>query len=109
MDSENIKESKDKVSYREISPYFLKEMAYRLNKNKAKYSEFNWLENQDPEKIVDALERHVQELKHRLWREKRNVTLPSNLFNNGESQEESFKEHCAAAAINAMILFHTVT
>jgi Domain of unknown function (DUF5664) len=92
----SYKDKANKVSFTELSPKFLVGMAQRLNENKkeygGKYESFNWKGSNNKD-ILDALERHVIDIKSILQTKKAVLS------------EEPLHSHLAAAAVNIMFLY----
>jgi hypothetical protein len=90
------KDKVNKVSFTELSPKFLIGMANRLNENKkefgGKYEPFNWKGSNNKD-ILDALERHVIDIKSILQTKKAVLS------------DEPLHSHLAAAAVNIMFLY----
>jgi hypothetical protein len=93
-----VKETNNKLSYAEINPAYIASMARRMGDNKGKYPRNNWKHDIDKNEILDALERHLCDLK---------------LLLNGEepihSMVENPADHLAALGCNSMILNYLVT
>lgn len=93
-----VKEKNNKLSYAEINPAYIASMARRMGDNKGKYPRNNWKHDIDKNEILDALERHLCDLK---------------LLLNGEepihSMVETPVDHLAALGCNSMILNYLVT
>jgi hypothetical protein len=93
-----VKEKNNKLSYAEINPAYIASMARRMGDNKGKYPCNNWKHDIDKNEILDALERHLCDLK---------------LLLNGEepihSMVETPVDHLAALGCNSMILNYLVT
>jgi hypothetical protein len=70
---------------------FLFAMAKRMEENKVKYGSYNWHLPIDSSTLEDALLRHAFKLRTK------------------EADEESYTEHLAAIACNAMMLFYQKT
>ena len=90
-----VKDQENKPSFLEIDPNFLEAMAWRMTSNKGKYPPNNWQRPHDLLLDVDAIYRHINDIKRQL--------------EGGKSLTgESIQKHCAAIGCNAMFLFfHT--
>lgn len=82
------KEKEGKLSYKEIYIPFIDAMAERMNKNKIKYPEDNFLKKLDINDLLDALQRHLNKIRH-----------------NYENDDETKEEHISALGCNAMMLY----
>ena len=92
-EAEAIKDHPDKPSFLEIDPNFLEAMAWRMTSNKGKYPPNNWQRPHNLLLDVDAIYRHLNDIKRQL--------------EGGKSLTgESIQKHCAAIACNAMFLFY---
>lgn len=92
-EAEAIKDQQDKPSFLEIDPNFLEAIAWRMTANKGKYPPNNWQRPHDLLLDVDAIYRHLNDIKRQL--------------EGGKSLTgESIQKHCAAIACNAMFLFY---
>ena len=89
------KETANKLSYSEIDPYFLEQMARRMQKGKEKYGPNNWKKLSDINELLDAAQRHLLELRKMV--EEDFEPLPG---------QESEAQHCAALACNAMFIHY---
>ena len=89
------KETANKLSYSEIDPYFLEQMARRMQKGKEKYEPNNWKKLSDINELLDAAQRHLIELRKMV--EEDFEPLPG---------QESEAQHCAALACNAMFIHY---
>lgn len=89
------KETTNKLSYSEIDPYFLEQMARRMNEGKKKYGPNNWKKLSDINELLDAAQRHLLELRKMM--EGDFEPLPG---------EETDLQHCAALACNAMFIHY---
>lgn len=89
------KETTNKLSYSEIDPYFLEQMARRMNEGKKKYGPNNWKKLSDINELLDAAQRHLLELRKMM--EEDFEPLPG---------EETDLQHCAALACNAMFIHY---
>ena len=96
-----VKDSAGKISFKEIDPEFICLMARRMNSNKiqfgGKYEEFNYQENINTLNLVDAIERHIVDLKL-LLQGKKSILNPS----------ESVKDHLGSVACNAMMIHYAI-
>ena len=101
VSSENIetepayKETANKLSYSEIDPYFMEQMARRMQKGKEKYGPNNWKKLSDINELLDAAQRHLIELRKMIQEDFE--PLPG---------QESEAQHCAALACNAMFIHY---
>lgn len=89
------KETTNKLSYSEIDPYFLEQMARRMNEGKRKYGPNNWKKLSDINELLDAAQRHLLELRKMM--EEDFEPLPG---------QETDLQHCAALACNAMFIHY---
>ena len=89
------KETANKLSYSEIDPYFLEQMARRMQKGKEKYGPNNWKKLSDINELLDAAQRHLLELRKMVQEDFE--PLPG---------QESEAQHCAALACNAMFIHY---
>lgn len=89
------KETTNKLSYSEIDPYFLEQMARRMNEGKRKYGPNNWKKLSNINELLDAAQRHLLELRKMM--EDDFEPLPG---------EETDLQHCAALACNAMFIHY---
>ena len=89
------KETANKLSYSEIDPYFLEQMARRMQKGKEKYGRKNWKKLSDINELLDAAQRHLIELRKMVQEDFE--PLPG---------QESEAQHCAALACNAMFIHY---
>ena len=89
------KETKNKLSYSEIDPYFLEQMARRMQKGKEKYGPKNWKKLSDINELLDAAQRHLLELRKMM--EEDYEPIPG---------QETDLQHCAALACNAMFIHY---
>lgn len=89
------KETVNKLSYSEIDPYFLEQMARRMQKGKEKYGPNNWKKLSDINELLDAAQRHLLELRKMVQEDFE--PLPG---------QESEAQHCAALACNAMFIHY---
>lgn len=89
------KETANKLSYSEIDPYFLEQMARRMQKGKKKYGPNNWKKLSDINELLDAAQRHLIELRKMVQEDFE--PLPG---------QESEAQHCAALACNAMFIHY---
>lgn len=89
------KETANKLSYSEIDPYFLEQMARRMQKGKEKYGPNNWKRLSDINELLDAAQRHLIELRKMVQEDFE--PLPG---------QESEAQHCAALACNAMFIHY---
>jgi hypothetical protein len=87
-----LKDYINKVIFTEIDPEYSTMMAIRMTENKSKYGLFNWKNEIDPLLIIDALERHIVDIKSFLISGKPLLT------------EEPITDHLASVGCNAMIL-----
>ena len=94
-DETAYKETENKLSYSEIDPYFLEQMARRMQKGKEKYEPNNWKKLSDINELLDAAQRHLLELRKMM--EEDFEPLPG---------QESEAQHCAALACNAMFIHY---
>lgn len=93
VESKALKHQENKPSFLEIDPNFLEAMAWRMTSNKGKYPPNNWQRPHDLLLDVDAIYRHLNDIKRQL--------------EGGKSLTgESIQKHCAAIACNAMFLFY---
>ena len=92
-ESEALKDQENKPSFLEIDPNFLEAMAWRMTSNKGKYPPNNWQRPHELLLDVDAIYRHLNDIKRQL---EGNKSLTG----------ESIQKHCAAIACNAMFLFY---
>lgn len=60
---EYIKDDKDKLSYSLIDPLILESLAKTLTYGAKKYNRDNWKKCDDIDRYIDALLRHLQELR----------------------------------------------
>lgn len=90
---EALKDQENKPSFLEIDPNFLEAMAWRMTSNKGKYPPNNWQRPHDLLLDVDAIYRHLNDIKRQLEGSK-------------SLTGESIQKHCAAIACNAMFLFY---
>ena len=58
---EGTKQSEGKLLY-ELDFGFIKQLAERMAQNKGKYPPWNWKKPINPEKLIEALYRHVNEV-----------------------------------------------
>ena len=89
------KDTASKLSYSEIDPYFLEQMARRMQKGKEKYGPNNWKKLSDINELLDAAQRHLIELRKMVQEDFE--PLPG---------QESEAQHCAALACNAMFIHY---
>lgn len=89
------KEKTNKLSYSEIDPYFLEQMARRMNEGKKKYGPNNWKKLSDINELLDAAQRHLLELRKMM--EQDFEPIPG---------QETDLQHCAALACNAMFIHY---
>lgn len=89
------KETSNKLSYSEIDPYFLEQMARRMNEGKQKYGPNNWKKLSDINELLDAAQRHLLELRKMM--EEGFEPIPG---------QETDLQHCAALACNAMFIHY---
>lgn len=92
-DTFGIKDNEDKVSLAEIDPAFIKAMAERMSRNKDKYPVNNWKKYISPYDLIDAMERHLADLKLLIQEE-------NPIYNTDEEE----RDHLAALGCNAMML-----
>lgn len=90
-----LKEADGKVSYQEINPAYIKLIAMRMGRNKAKYPVNNWKKDINPLELLDAMERHFMDLKCLLLNE-------SPIHN----PDETVEDHLAALGANSMMLHY---
>ena len=88
-----MKDKANKVSFVEMEPSFMKEMAKGMNvtkkENGGKYEVFNWKSHSDIDDYLDAIQRHLLE------------------FRDGNStDEETGVSHLALIADNCMMAFY---
>lgn len=88
-----LKDQENKPSFLEIDPNFLEAIAWRMTSNKGKYPPNNWQRPHDLLLDVDAIYRHLNDIKRQLEGSK-------------SLTGESIQKHCAAIACNAMFLFY---
>ncbi len=81
------KEKEGKISYKEIYIPFIDSIAKRMNENKSKYPENNYLNKIDIDDLLDALQRHLNKIRC-----------------NYENDTETKEEHLAAIGANAMMI-----
>lgn len=97
-----VKDITNKVSYSEIDSHFLYEMAKRLNSNKVtyggKYELFNWQRDHNIPDLIDALERHLCDLKL--------LAQGKEAIHN---TSETIQQHLAGIAINAQFIHYAIT
>jgi len=92
------KELEGKVSFEEIDPAFIALIAKRLNVNKDKYPVGNWKKPMNIYNLLDALQRHVVDLRMLLdGREP--------IYN----KDETAQDHCAAIAANCQFINWQIT
>jgi len=89
------KETTNKLSYSEIDPYFLEQMARRMNEGKRKYGPNNWKKLSEINELLDAAQRHLLELRKMM--EEDFEPIPG---------QETDLQHCAALACNAMFIHY---
>lgn len=85
--SHGIKESDNKLSYKELYIPFFDAVALRMNKNKVKYPENNYLKDMDTNLLLDAMQRHLNKIRHKY-----------------KEDTETHEEHLAAIGCNAMMI-----
>lgn len=90
---QGIKVSEGKISYSEVCPVYISMMAKRMSRNKEQYPHNNWKKEIDPIELLDAMERHICDLK---------------LLLNGEqpihNTEERELDHLAAIGCDAQMI-----
>lgn len=93
MSNKAIKDSKNKTSYLEIDPAFIKMMADRMSGNKDKYEPFNWRKDIDIDELLSSTQRHLDDFK--LLCEGRKPI---------HNLEENMRDHIAALGCNIMFI-----
>ncbi len=87
------KQFEGKISYQEIDPIFIAQLAMRLSANKDKYPVGNWKKPMNIYHLMDALQRHLVDLRMLLdGREP--------IYN----KEETAQDHCTAIAANCQFI-----
>jgi hypothetical protein len=69
LQDQGIKVNEGKLSYSEVCPVYIASMAKRMSSNKEQYPRNNWKKEIDPLELLDAMERHICDLKLLLNRE----------------------------------------
>lgn len=96
-----VKDSAGKISFKEIDPEFICLMARRMNSNKiqfgGKYEEFNYQKDINTLGLIDAIERHIVDLKLLLHGKK-------SILNTSESAND----HLSGISCNAMMIFYAI-
>lgn len=93
-----IKDNDNKISYQEIDPVFIAELAYRLSANKDKYPVGNWKKGLEIPLILDSIDRHLTDLKL--------LILGERPYHN---PDEFIDDHIAAITANLMFLRYGIT
>lgn len=95
-----MKDKKNKVSFEEITPQFIIEMARGMNvtkkENGGKYEVFNWTNHTNVEDYLDAIQRHLFDFRMSDWDE------------GNDLDEETKVSHLALIACNCMMAYYHV-
>lgn len=95
-----MKDKKNKVSFEEIAPQFIIEMARGMNvtkkENGGKYEVFNWTNHTNVEDYLDAIQRHLFDFRMSDWEE------------GNDLDEETGVSHLALIACNCMMAYYHV-
>jgi len=95
-----MKDKKNKVSFEEISPLFITQMARGMNvtkkENGGKYEVFNWTNHTNVEDYLDAIQRHLFDFRMSDWDE------------GDDLDEETKVSHLALIACNCMMAYYHV-
>lgn len=95
-----MKDKKNKVSFEEITPQFITEMARGMNvtkkENGGKYEIFNWTDHTRVQDYLDAIQRHLFDFRDSDWEE------------GNDLDEETGVSHLALIACNCMMAYYHV-
>ncbi|MFN7303011.1 MAG: dATP/dGTP diphosphohydrolase domain-containing protein [Bacteroidota bacterium] len=96
-DQSAAKDKDSKVSLTEIDPAYIVSMGRRMSENKNKYGKFNWKKSIDVLDLVDALERHLLDIK--------SILISGSPVLN---IDESLNDHLASIGCNAMMINYQI-